>query len=269
MSAAFLKRLALATLGAAFAASIAACAGVGASHQHAQAEKPRVVLVAGGSGRAGAYVVRRLKEERAVVRATTRSVAEAHKRLGADAENVNWVETDVRDAAQAGRAMQGVDQVICVIGSRELAGPNSAQYVDYEGVKNLVDAAVKHEVRHFTLLTAIGTTDKESAANRMFKGALEWRFKGEEYLRASGLNYTVVRPAGLTNEPAGTKGVKLWQGDDWQSHLRKTISRDDLAMVLIETLRNPGARNATFEITNEASEPVGSWTEQMAGLKAD
>jgi uncharacterized protein YbjT (DUF2867 family) len=269
MPVAVLKRLALVTIGAAFAALISACAAGGASHQHAQAEKPRTILVAGGSGRSGTYVVRRLKDERATVRATTRSVAEARKRLGPDAAGVDWVETDVRDASQVEQAMQGVDQVICVIGSRELSGPNSAEFVDYRGVKNLVDAAVKHKVKHFTLLTAIGSTDKESLANRMFKGALEWRFKGEEYLRASGLTYTVVRPAGLTNEPAGTKGVKLWQGDDWKSHLRKTISRDDLALVLIETLRNPGARNATFEITNEASEPVGRWAEQMVALKAD
>jgi uncharacterized protein YbjT (DUF2867 family) len=199
----------------------------------------------------------------------TRSVADARKRLGPDAEGVDWVEADVRDAAQVERAMRGADMVISVIGSRELAGPNSAEFVDYGGVKNLVDAAVKHRVEHVVLLTAIGTTDRNSFANKMFKGALEWRFKGEEYLRGSGLRYTVVRPAGLTNEPAGGKGVHLFQGDDWQSHLRKTLSRDDLALVLIESLRNPGARNASFEIANEASLPPGTWREQMAALQPD
>lgn len=265
MAVSLLRRFAL----VAVALALAACASGSTTRLEAGDSGDGLILVAGGSGRAGVFVVRRLRESGTSFRATTRSVAEARKRLGADAENVNWVETDVRDASQAGQAMQGVDRVICVIGSRELSGPNSAEFVDYGGVRNLVDAAVRHKVRHFTLLTAIGASDKESAANKIFKGALEWRFKGEEYLRASGLTYTVVRPAGLTNEPAGTKGVKLWQGDDWKSHLRKTISRDDLALVLIETLRNPGARNATFEITNEASEPVGRWAEQMVALKAD
>jgi uncharacterized protein YbjT (DUF2867 family) len=250
--------------------TVAGCTARGPSAHHAQSEQREgLVLVAGGSGRAGIYVVRRLKEQGTPLRAMTRSLAEARGRLGPEVDDVNWVETDVRDATQAEQAMQGVTDVICVIGSRELAGPNSAEFVDYGGVKNLVDAALRHKVRHFTLLTAIGATDKESFANKMFKGALEWRFKGEEHLRASGLTYTVVRPAGLTNEPAGTKGVKLWQGDEWKMHLRKTISRDDLAMVLIETLRNPGARNATFEITNEPSEPAGSWKEQMGALTPD
>jgi len=229
----------------------------------------KLILVAGGSGRAGAYVLRQLKADGLRFRAMTRDVAEARRRLGAEADGIDWVAADVRDPAQAEAAVRGADYVISVIGSRELSGPNSAQFVDYEGVRNLVDAAARNKVRHFTLLTAIGTTDKASFGNRMFKGALEWRFKGEEHLRASGLSYTVVRPGGLTNEAAGQKGVRLYQGDDWQSRLRQTISREDLAQVLIETLRNPGARNASFEIVNDAAERPGTWVAQMAGLSPD
>jgi uncharacterized protein YbjT (DUF2867 family) len=229
----------------------------------------RTILVAGGSGRTGAFVVRRLKEQGHHVRAMTRNAAEARARLGADAEGVDWVEADVRDPAQVERAVDGVDYVISVIGSREMSGPNSAEFVDYGGVKNLVNASLNGHIRHFVLLTAIGSSDPESFANKMFKGALTWRFRGEEYLRGSGLSYTVVRPAGLTNEPAGVKGVRLYQGDDWKSHMGKTISRDDLALVMIAALGNPGARRATFEIANDPAEPPGTWPAQMAALRAD
>lgn len=254
------------------AAVVAACAALllgGCASSGTAPLEDQLVLVAGGSGRAGVYVLRQLKAQGLKFRAMTRDVAEARRRLGADAEGVDWIAADVRDPAQAAAAVRGAGYVISVIGSRELSGPNSAQFVDYEGVRNLVDAAAASGVRHFTLLTAIGTSDKESFANKLFKGALEWRFKGEEHLRGSGLAYTVVRPAGLTNEPAGQKGVRLYQGDDWKAHARKTISRDDLALVLIETLRNPGARNATFEIANEAGEPPGTWRAQLSALQPD
>jgi uncharacterized protein YbjT (DUF2867 family) len=165
--------------------------------------------------------------------------------------------------------MAGIDRVLCVIGSRELQGANSAEFVDYGAVRNLVEAARAARVKHFVLLTAIGTTDPESLGNKLFKGALEWRYQGEQHLRASGLPYTVVRPAGLIDDPAGRRGVRLYQGDDWRSHARKTISRDDLALVLIESLREPAARHATFEIANDALEPVGTWREQLARLNAD
>jgi uncharacterized protein YbjT (DUF2867 family) len=229
----------------------------------------QLIVVAGASGRAGSYLTPRLKEEGLRFRALTRDAAEARKRLGSDSQGVEWVEADVRDPAQVARALAGADYVVSVVGSREMSGPNSAEFVDYAGVKNLVDAARKEKVRHFVLLSAIGASDPQSAANKLFKGALQWRFKGEEYLRASGLGYTIVRPAGLTNGAAGEQGVKLYQGDDWKQHLRKTISRDDLALVLIESMRDPRARDATFEIANDAAEPPGTWPAQMRKLLAD
>jgi uncharacterized protein YbjT (DUF2867 family) len=228
-----------------------------------------LVLVAGASGRTGTYVIRRLKEQGIPFRAMTRSRAEAEQRLGADFAGVDWVECDVRDAAQVAAALRGVGSVISVIGSREVGGGNSAEFVDYGGVRNLVDAAVAAKVNHFVLLTAIGVTDPSHPFNKATKGALGWRFKGEEYLRGSGLAYTIVRPGGLVNEPAGQKGLRFEQGDHWRPLVRSTLSRDDLALVLIDSLRQPGARNATFELVNDPALPPAAWRDGFASLKAD
>ncbi|MBL8201663.1 MAG: SDR family oxidoreductase [Chromatiales bacterium] len=228
-----------------------------------------LVLVAGASGRAGTYVVRRLKEQGIPFRAMTRSRAEAEKRLGADFTGVDWVECDVRDPAQVAAAMRGVKQVISVIGANQVAGDNSAEFVDYGGVKNLVDAAVAGKVERFVLLTAIGVTDPEHPFNKATRGALGWRLRGEEYLRDSGLGYTIVRPGGLVNEPAGQKGLRFEQGDNWRPLLRATLSRDDLALVLIESLRQPRARNVTFELVNDPALPPGAWRERFATLAPD
>jgi uncharacterized protein YbjT (DUF2867 family) len=228
-----------------------------------------LVLVAGASGRAGRYVVQRLQEQGIPFRAMTRSRAEAEKRLGSDFAGVNWVECDVRDPAQVAAAMRGVRHVISVIGANQVSGDNSAEFVDYGGVKNLVDAAAAEKVDRFVLLTAIGVTDPAHPFNKATRGALGWRLKGEDYLRASGLDYTIVRPGGLVNEPAGQKGLRLEQGDNWRPLLRSTLSRDDLALVLIESLRQPGARNATFELVNDPALPPGAWRDRFATLKPD
>lgn len=228
-----------------------------------------LVLVAGASGRAGRYVVQRLKEQGIPFRAMTRSRAEAEERLGPDFAGVDWVECDVRDPAQVAAAMRGVDHVISVIGANQVGGDNGAEFVDYRGVKNLVDAAAAEDVDRFVLLTAIGVTDPAHPFNKATKGALGWRFKGEEYLRSSGLTYTIVRPGGLVNEPAGQKGLRLEQGDNWRPLLRSTLSRDDLALVLIESLHQPGARNATFELVNDSRLPPGAWRDRFTTLKPD
>lgn len=227
------------------------------------------VLVAGASGRAGRYVARELAAQGISFRAMARDPEAAVTALGPDSAGWDWVAADVRIRTDLAAPLQGVDLVICVIGSREIEGSNTAQVVDYGGVRNLVDAAQAAGVRHFVLLTAIGTTDPAHPFNRATRGALEWRYAGEEYLRDSGIPYTIVRPAGLVDRPAGEQAVLLDQGDRWQQYLRDTISRADLALVLVEALREPAARNATLEIVNRPLDSQPGWREQLKELKAD
>lgn len=245
---------------------LAACGTVGGADSAARDD---LILVAGASGRAGHYVIQRLNEQGRDFRSLTRDADRAVEKWGEDFRDMNWSEGDVRDPARMGEIMQGVSHVICVIGANKISGPNSAEFVDYGGVKNLVDAALANDVEHFVLLTAIGVTDKNHPFNKATKGALEWRFKGEQYLRVSGLSYTIARPGGLTNKPAGEQGVLIAQGDKWQKFLRSPLSRDDLALVLITALDEPGARNATFEIVNDASVETGLWRSALSQLQPD
>ncbi len=227
------------------------------------------ILVVGASGRVGRYVIGHLKTQGREFDALTRSRERAIERWGDDFADINWVVGDVRDAGRMQTLVAGNTQLICVVGSRDLKGPNSAEFVDYQGVANLVDAAVTAGVQHFVLLTAIGVTDPQHPFNKATGGALAWRFKGEEYLRASGLSYTIVRPAGLQDRPAGEQAVVIQQGDQWRPLLRSTLSRDDLALVLIESLTNAGAKNATFEIANNPDLPLDDWRTRLSSLTPD
>ncbi|MCL4780213.1 MAG: SDR family oxidoreductase [Gammaproteobacteria bacterium] len=250
---------------------LVACAtqpGAGADAT-ASAQPAELVLVAGASGRAGHFVVAQLRAQGAAFRPLTRSRADALERLGPAYADLDWVECDVRDPAQVATAMRGVTHVISVIGANQIGGPNSAEFVDYGGVKNLVDAALAAKVRHFVLLTAIGVTDPAHPFNKATKGALGWRLKGEDYLRASGIDYTIVRPGGLVNQPAGQQGLRIEQGDNWRPLLRSTLSREDLALVLIEALHNPAARRATFELVNDPAAAPGAWRAAFSGLRPD
>jgi uncharacterized protein YbjT (DUF2867 family) len=63
--------------------------------------------------------------------------------------------------------------------------------------------------------------------------------------------------------------LRIEQGDRWQPLLRSTLSRADLAQVLVEALRNPAARNTTFELVNDAATPPGNWRADLARLRPD
>jgi uncharacterized protein YbjT (DUF2867 family) len=248
--------------------TLGGCAGQ-AKREDSQAQVRELIFVAGASGRVGRYVIRRLKDEGRPFRSLTTSKAKAIERWGDSYRKMNWVEGDVRDSARMQQSVAGATRVICVVGAREATGPNGPEFVDYGGVVNLVEAAKAAQVEHFVLLTAIGVTDPEHPFNKATQGALQWRFKGEEHLRNSGLSYTIVRPAGLVNRPAGEQRVIIEQGDNWQPLLRSTLSRDDLSQVLIESLANAGARNATFEIANDPTQGPGDWRLLLDALQPD
>jgi len=231
--------------------------------------KEQTILVAGASGRVGRYVVDELQQGGYRFRPLTRSRAEAVKRLGSGYAGLDWVECDVRDPAQVAAALQGVDYVISVIGANEVGGANSAEFVDYGGVKNLVEAAGRAGVRQFVLLTAIGVTDPAHPFNKATKGALQWRLKGEDSLRQSGLTYTIVRPGGLVNTPAGQAGLRLEQGDNWRPLLRSTLSRGDLAELLVAVLGNPDTFYTTFEVVNDPKLPPRAWRQALSQLVPD
>jgi len=229
----------------------------------------KAIFVAGGSGRAGRYIIERLDARGLNFTPMTRDKQAAIERLGTAFSEIGWVEGDVRNAEQMNTLISGMDMVICVIGSRETEGPNGPEFVDYKGVANLVDAAVAAEVEHFVLLTAIGVTDENHPLNKLLGNALIWRFKGETHLRESGLTYTIVRPAGLVDDPSGEKGVFLDQGDNWKDIFRGTITRGDLADVLIASLETTHSHNKTFEIVNRTDIDPDLWRDSFPSLVTD
>ena len=84
---------------------------------------------------------------------------------------------------------------------------------------------------------------------------LVWKKRAEEYLQASGLSYTIVRPGGLKNED-NADGIVMSQAD---SLSEGSIPRTKVAQVCVEALFQPAARNKIVEIVaqpNAISQPL-------------
>lgn len=88
--------------------------------------------------------------------------------------------------------------------------------------------------------------------NDQLGGILTWKLRGEDAVRASGVPYTIIRPCALTEEPGG-KALIFEQGDN----IRGKVSREDIAQLCIEALKESKACNVTFEV-KEAENSVGS-----------
>ncbi len=223
-----------------------------------------VVLVAGASGGTGRHLVEQLTADGHEVKGLTRDPDSAQARTGFD---ILWVAGDVRDPESLSGIMAGVDYVQCAVGAREPFGPNRPEIVDYKGVTHLVDAAkAAGTVKRFVLLSSANVTIVEHPFNKGFNNLLIWKYLGEDYLRRSGLDYTVVRPPQLLDEPGGKAGIRLQQGDPGGPG---QMPREDLAAVMIEAMTSPHTSKTTFEIFRDNARAVDAWRGELATLSPD
>lgn len=227
-----------------------------------------LVLVAGASGKTGRLVLEQAARAGYRVRAMARDPARPSAEIRGPYE---WVAGDVREPATLRAAMAGVSFVVCTIGATERSGPNSPEFVDYGGVRNLVEVAAAAGVRHFVLVSSVGAGGGGGAFGWLLNtvlmpGILEWKGKGEQFLRTSGLSYTILRPGGLTDGEGGRQGVRFTQGDTLGGG---TITRADVAAVAVYSIASADTAGKTFELASDETSPPDAWRRSLAALRRD
>ena len=225
---------------------------------------PKIVLVAGATGRTGTTVVGQLMAEGYTVRALVRDPVKARVTFGDKVSNFTG---DVTEPATLTPAMQGVDAVISVIGAKGKDSASRAEVIDYAGVRNLTVAASAAGVKQFVLVSSRGVTRENNSLNRMFGVMLLRTDIHIGRLRASGVPYTIIRPGGLRDGKPGEKAFVIEQGD--KSAGQTTIARADLATICVQALRYPETRNRTFEVNTIEGSPITDWRARFAELKPD
>ena len=257
------RRTLINQLSAALLAGVVSLIGVGcADADQVTAQDRGLVLVAGATGRTGRLVVSNLLKQGYPVRALVRDMERGHEILG---DGVEFAEGDVRDIDSLRAAMQGAASLIITIGSSRKDPDNGPEFVDYGGVKNLAQAAADTGVQQVVLMSSAGVTHEDHVLNQMFDNILIWKSRGEDALRDSGVDYTIVRPGGLMETPGDETAVVFEQGD------RSTgmISREDVALVCVAALQTPAARNKTFEVFGGEEQAPNDWTNLYSDLQSD
>ena len=145
------------------------------------------------------------------------------------------------DQVAAAMAERPIETVISTIGGISAEGVRS----DFVGNRNLIDAAVHVGVKHFILVTSLGTGDSSIAlpesALQALGAVLEEKAMAEQYLRTSGLTYTIVRPGGLKSEPATGNGVFTLDPS-----IGGIIHRADVAELIVQCINNSKSYNQTL-----------------------
>lgn len=199
------------------------------------------VVVAGASGNTAKRLLKRLAERGHETRGLVRKEEQLRQiqDLGAEPWLLDLEEAGAEDVK---RAVEGCDAVVFAAGAGPGSGPERKQTMDYGGSVKLVEAARSLGVERYLMLSTMNADDPEAMGEKM-RPYLEAKAAADEHLRESGLEYTIIRPGSLTDDP-GTGLIRA------SRHIggRGEITREDVAEAFAVALQEPATSRETVDI---------------------
>lgn len=193
------------------------------------------VLVIGADSEVGEFVIRSLvkhgHEAAAVLQA---------KNKMEDIRKAGAAEVYAGDQAIEGYAR--CEAIIFLSDSSPNTGAGKTVLVDHEAVADAIQEAKQHGVNRFVMMSAVRANEEQGGSTKNV-GA-----KGvpDELLEETGLVYTVVRPARMTDKPG--KGAVTIARE--LSAEEATISKEDTAAMLVAVLDRKAAYNKKFDVAS-------------------
>lgn len=189
---------------------------------------------------------------------TLQALAEGHlvtalvrgrSNLGVEHPHLKVVAGDVLNAEDVTRTVAGADAVIVSLGKTA----HNPENVVSQGTDNIISAMQSHGPRRLVVITSLGVGDSRKQVPLSFRliaatalrGVMRDKQKQEELVRTSDLDWTIVRPGGLTDAPATGDYVA---GVD-QSIVAGQVARADVAAFVLKQLQDKTYLNATPAIT--------------------
>ncbi|OUM90443.1 SDR family oxidoreductase [Caldibacillus debilis] len=198
------------------------------------------VLLIGANGKVGRQVVDMLQgHERHTVRAMVRKPEqwEALRNKGIEAVLAD-LEGTVDEIAEAAR---GCDAIVFSAGSGGHTGPDKTLLVDLDGAVKAMEAAEKIGIKRFVIVSTFQAHNRENWPEDL-KPYYVAKHYADRMLMNSGLNYTIIRPGYLRDEP-GTGLVTAAENLKGGS-----IPREDVARTIVQTLDEPNTYRKAFDL---------------------
>ena len=222
------------------------------------------LAVTGASGKTGWRVVDEALQRGLPVRAIVRphsvlppSLAKAEQQGDLEVKRL-----DLQTAEALHHALSGCTALVIATGARpsiNLAGPLQ---VDAFGVRAQLSACKAVGLQRVVLVSSLCAGRWRHPLN-LFGLILVWKRLGERWLEMSGLDWTVVRPGGLSEDDSrsGQEGIVFSAADQQQS---SSIPRRLVAQVCLDALAEPAASGRIIEITSSTQQPRCSLAEWLA-----
>lgn len=198
------------------------------------------ILVIGANGQIGKRLVELLVKEgahRVTAMVRKPEQAESLKQLGAHVV-IGDLEKSVEELAEA---MKDHDAVVFTAGSGGSTGADKTLLIDLDGAVKTMEAAKERGIKRYIMVSAFGADQREKWSQAI-KPYYVAKHYADRALLDSELNYTIIRPGGLKNEP-GTGKVAV--GTDLKPG---SIPREDVARVIAASLQEEKTYRRAFDL---------------------
>jgi uncharacterized protein YbjT (DUF2867 family) len=205
------------------------------------------VAIAGGHGQIALIIQRKLSEAGHLAVGIIRNPDQAADLLVAGGIPL-VIDLENTDADTLAKDLEGIDAVVFAAGGGPNSGAARKLTVDRDGAILLADAAERQGIKRYVMVSAIATDNFDPDSDDVFQVYLRAKSEADADLRARDLDWTVIRPGSLTNEPGqGTVQVAESTGPG-------SIPREDVAAVVVETLLGGRAVRRQFELISGDTE---------------
>ncbi|MFA9559698.1 SDR family oxidoreductase [Evansella sp. AB-rgal1] len=204
------------------------------------------VLVVGANGQIGKHVVNLLhRSDSHSVRAMVRK---EEQKTELEKSGVETVQGDLEGTVEdIGEAVTGCDAIVFTAGSGGKTGPDKTLLIDLDGAVKTMEVAEKMGISRFIMVSALQANNRDN-----WHEAIRPYFVAKHYadrmLEASGLQYTIIRPGALTND-VGLGTVSIAENLE-----RGSISREDVAKVIVASLSEENVYKRSFDLLTGESE---------------
>ena len=223
---------------------------------------PRTIAISGASGKTGF----RIAEEVLAAGDQPRLLLRPASEIPASLEGCEQHRLSLQDPSALDRALAGAEALVIATGARPSVDLTGPMRVDAWGVQRQLESRQRVGLRRVVLVSSLCSGRWRHPLN-LFGLILLWKRVGERSLERSGLDWTVIRPGGLSEREDGLdhEGV-LWTGADQQeSH---SIPRRLVARCCIEALDTPESIGRILEVTSNAQQPVRPLPEALLSIDA-
>ena len=196
------------------------------------------VLIAGGHGQIARRLIRQLARDGHTARGLIRNPDQAAD-IEADGGVPVLCDLERDDVTPHAR---GADAIVFAAGAGPGSGPERKRTVDLGAAVKCVEAAEAVGVARFVIVSSIGAQNPDGGPESM-RPYLRAKAEADARVASSSLDWTIARPGSLQNgSGTGRVDVSTTLGR------RGPVPREDVALVLAETLQAPNTIGLTFEV---------------------